>query len=159
MYLVWFTHISDNAASASNYHTASTVVTSFNAKDEPLQNKSSQHGKEALNRHGTNLSATATFKKTNVMRKQNRMFKLSPWVMRTFVTSCIMLLILLFSYIPIIVLFMHEKINGMKMFPVRGLLIAMPILSSIINPVIYLWRIREFRKSLKYRCKCSAYRS
>ena len=52
-------------------------MTSFNAKDAVLPTKSSRYGNESLQIYATNLSVASTFKKTNAIRRQKRVFNLS----------------------------------------------------------------------------------
>ena len=72
--------------------------------------------------------------------------------MRTFTTSCIILLVLICTYVPASIIVVIENIRGMYPFQWRPLMFSLPYLCSFLNPIIYFWRIPEFRLTLAQKC-------
>ena len=90
-------------------------------------------------------SATKTTKTTVFANK---------WASQAFITSCLILFVLLWTYIPFLALVVIENIVGYSEFDGRVAFIVLPLVSSALNPVIYLWRIPEFRLLVTQKFKC-----
>ena len=83
-------------------------------------------------------------------RQKTKNLKLfsNRWTVRAFTTSCIILLVLIITYIPLSIIFVIENIRGLYSFQWRRAMFALPYLCSFLNPIIYFWRIPEFRKTV-----------
>ena len=85
---------------------------------------------------------------------ENNLFA-SKWAIRAFTTSCIILIVLIICNVPLAVLLLIEEVRGSVKFRGKAVILSLPYLSSLINPVIYLWRIPEFRRAVTRKCKSS----
>ena len=91
-----------------------------------------------------------------ISKQQNipnmKLFSSNKRAMRTFTTSCIILLVLICTYVPASIIVVIENIRGMYPFQWRPLMFSLPYLCSFLNPIIYFWRISEFRHTLTQKC-------
>ena len=76
----------------------------------------------------------------------------NKWATRAFMTSCMILLVLVCTYVPPSIVFVIENIRGVYSFQWRQMLFSLPYLCSFLNPIIYFWRIPEYRQTLTRKC-------
>ena len=138
------------------------VSTSPN-RDKPVMNT----GRKYLDIYKEKTATTSNFncntdkpcnidktKPRNTTQRQTRKFFANKWAIRAFTTSCFILLVLIITYVPLSVLIVIENIRGIYLFKGRVVIFCLPFLSSLLNPIIYLWRITDFRQTLTQKCKC-----
>ena len=146
--------------SIRHVHEARSVFDST-VKNPPTKynlSRRSQFDNELLERAAGTLSGKSSRLKLpalEAIRGKATKNKLSTnmWTMRAFTTSCIILLVLVATYVPLTILFLIENSRGVYLFHGRGVFFSLPYLSSFLNPIIYIWRIPEVRRTMTQKCK------
>ena len=105
---------------------------------------------ETSNHEDGKLFAKRSSKRQNIPNV--KLFSSNKRAMRTFTTSCIILIVLICTYVPASIIVVIENIRGMYPFKLRPLIFSLPYLCSFLNPIIYFWRIPEFRQTLTQKC-------
>ena len=105
---------------------------------------------EKSNPEDGKLFANRSSKRQNIPNV--KLFSSNKRAMRTFTTSCIILVVLICTYVPASIIVVIENIRGMYSFQWRPLMFSLPYLCSFLNPIIYFWRIPEFRQTLTQKC-------
>ena len=128
---------------------ASSEGTLFTITNEKTENKTSKA--RALNPVNTENTVN---ERHNVNRRQNPVKRISSNVAEqkdVFITIGVLLITLNISIVPVLLMPLVDLLTDQSLsLETKAMMALMPLLNSLINPIIYIVRVKTFREALRH---------